>query len=1134
LEEAKQKREERLRREAEFVKDMINVEDEAAANEEEDKRKAAEAESKRKAQEDEAKLQAEAEARQLAEAKAQKLAEEAKWKADEEAASQKGEEEAKQRAAAEEAKKRAEEEEQRKALEESIRASEAEEERKEAEEEAKRKAEEAARLKAAEEVKRALEERQKQEEEARLKALESVNPAEAQKQRRRAEMKAKMAAALERKRLLLEKKKKAEEAAYLKQTAAERELRQRAEEEAAKRKAEEDELRRKKEEEDARVKAEQEARLRAEEERKRQEEEKKRREEEAQARRIAAAELMQEKKVIAASSVFEAEKSEHDQANKASITLRLQDSHGKSISLKVQRAVKFRVMMNSACARLGLMMADAQFFHGGRQLKPNDTPESFGVGDNDIIKVDDFIKVDDLIAEEETKDEDAAAKAAREFFENAQRAWEGAKPKEAVVLTAEDQAKLDMQQKTVEAKWSAEVDMTVQKLPPLRSAEEARRKAVQVVKLLSEEDKANLLYGSHGNQPGWYVSNIGNISRLGVPALRIQDSSYRFKKLAKGVQKTVTCWPSSLALAATWDGALVSRVAAAMGTEWRGKGANLMLGPSLGVLRVAAAGRNFEQLSGEDPYLGSRLVQQFVKGAQSAGVMVGVKTLGFDHQETNRKKLNVEVDSRVAWELYYPPFEAAVQAGAAAVMCSASKVNGTAVCENDSLLKRDLKDTMGFKGFVLSEENVKPGALNKGLDMILPGTTDDKVRFGQFNSVNANVTNDAATRVLTSLYRSRLDEFPEWMPYFGQIAQASNQRTEAHATLAREAAINSVTLLKNDLVLPLDPSVVKTLAVLGVAAGAPAKVSFTAADYYSGGGSSHVPATNANDMIPLTQITKRAKEANMRVVSCVENNLTRAKALSLTADLVVVVAATTSTEGVDRPSLALDDNADQLIAAVAGLKPTVVLMQTPGVVLTPWRKEVAAIANLFLAGEGTGSAWAAMLFGDASPAGKLPVVFPESEVGIIRPGQEENVRYEEGLLTSYRSGIAAAFPFGHGLSYTQFTYSEPEVVSRGCQVQVCLQLDISNSGERAGVEVVQAYLSFSSGEDVVYRALRGFQKTSLLQPGERERVILAFRTRDLSTYHVDAGWVEKSNVKVEIGSSSSDIRQTTWVNVNVG
>jgi len=237
--------------------------------------------------------------------------------------------------------------------------------------------------------------------------------------------------------------------------------------------------------------------------------------------------------------------------------------------------------------------------------------------------------------------------------------------------------------------------------------------------------------------------------------------------------------------------------------------------------------------------------------------------------------------------------------------------------------------------------------------------------------------------------------------------------------------------------------------------------------------------------------------------------------------------ASTATESADRLNLALDDGADELITKVAKKKPTIVLLEVPGTVLTPWRDDTEAIACLFLGGERTGSAWASVLFGDVAPTGKLPITLPASVVGTMRP-EHGKVPYSEGLLTSYRSpSLRAAFPFGHGLSYTRFEYTEPGLVGNNCDADTCVSVLVRNAGGRRGSEVAQAYLGFSSVPGTPKLVLRGFKRTSWLKPGDMEEVIFSFSQKDLSTYdEKHHRWVRQpsSHISVHIGASSGDIR----------
>lgn len=289
---------------------------------------------------------------------------------------------------------------------------------------------------------------------------------------------------------------------------------------------------------------------------------------------------------------------------------------------------------------------------------------------------------------------------------------------------------------------------------------------------------------------------------------------------------------------------------------------------------------------------------------------------------------------------------------------------------------------------------------------------------------------------------------------------------------------------------------------------------------------------------PMNGIMQRAMEEGILVVAYPDSDVKKAEEAARLVEVCIVVGGTSATEFVDRPTLHMHDDADDLVFAVAKACPvTIVLMQTPGAVVMPWLGEVRAVLNLFLAGETTGSAWAEVLFGGVSPSSKLPIAFPLTEADTIRP-TPQIVPYSEGLFTSYRNQhLNFSFPFGHGLSYTRFTFGAPRVVdvSGGSDadapwpgpVRLRVILEVRNVGERRGAEVVQAYLEFlDAGPDTPARMLRAFHKTRVLLPGEAEDVSLDFTVRDLSLYVVGDGWkMHPHGARAHIGASSQDIRQ---------
>jgi len=703
----------------------------------------------------------------------------------------------------------------------------------------------------------------------------------------------------------------------------------------------------------------------------------------------------------------------------------------------------------------------------------------------------------------------------------------------------------------------------------------AEAMAANATRRMKPAEMNSLVYGSGwppgsftGPVAGHYTGNTPAIPHLGVPALKMQDAGQGYRPLIHWEVGSVTCWPSLLHLAASWDEELVAGVAAAIAREYVGKGSNVLLGPSVNVHRVARGGRNFEYLSGEDPYLGARLARAYVHGAQGEGVIAVAKHWAFNEQETTRMFQDSIVDARTAWELYYPPFEAAVEAGVGAFMCGYNKVNGIYACENDQLLNQDLKGTMGFRGFVQSDWGAvhSSGAIKRGLDQDMPGTDEhfslsnlqDREHMYQYEAFmkgekkEVSEMEKAARRVLSSMYRLKLDEWPGCNPAHPDgrscwTERGTVQRSEEHSELNREAARAGVTLLHNDGVLPIDTQTVRKIAVMGCAAKAPVAqmgqqqmsgaFANMGGDFYSGGGSGKVFVRPDQVVFPVDAIASRAKQAGIEVLpgpatpNGTEHEIMR---LANAADVVVVISGTTSAEMDDRKHLHTEYWNDVIVHMVARMKPTVVLLQVPGAAMTPWRGEVAAIASVFLAGEETAQAWAGLLFGDFNPAGKLPVMFPATYTDYIEPWGVE-VPYSEGLFTSYRSRyFIPAFPFGHGISYTEFEYGTPVVLSsEACTAEACVMVEVRNTGHRAGAEVAQAYLDLSAVPNTPKRQLKGFHKTQVLSPGAAENVVFAFRERDLSFFDVETmGWKRvPGEIPVLIGSSVEDIRQRTALTV---
>jgi len=677
----------------------------------------------------------------------------------------------------------------------------------------------------------------------------------------------------------------------------------------------------------------------------------------------------------------------------------------------------------------------------------------------------------------------------------------------------------------------------------------AHAEAAKVVDNMTAEEQRLILNGvGYDRSPflrfpiqrkWWYVGNTPAIPRLGIPSLNMQDSSAGFRGSWTELVGTMTCWPSLLAFAASWDPDLVGNFAQALGREFSGKGANVVLGPSVNVHRVAKGGRNWEYLSGEDPYLGSKLAKAYVQGIQSEGVAAVVKHWVFNEQETNRNTESSDVDDKTSWELYYPPFEAAVEAGVLGAMCSYNRIQGQHACSNPTRLAH-LKSDMGFRGFVQSDwwAADQTSSVDKGLDQDMPGT--DGYFAPNELAPHSSAVRAAAQRVVAAIHR--LDIKSRCTPPHCESFFRKNVTNAGHVDLARRAAAASIVLLKNEHALPIS-SKVKTIAVIGSAAVAKplnnavnSGTPWNQGDYYSGGGSGHVSAGQVVN--PLEGIKQRAASSGIEVLASTSNSRAEASAVASRADLVIVVAATTSGEGRDRPHLHLDGFADGLISAVAAsAKKTVVLVQAPGAVLMPWKDEVDGIAVMFLGGQETGNAWASVIFGDQSPEGRLPIMLPATDADTIGPTFAPNVPYTERMETSYRNKqFKAAYPFGHGLSYTKFRYSPPQL--KECpalgEKGICLLVQLRNEGQVAGKAVPQLYLEFPSHADHPAPILKGFRKTVEIPPGQSAWVTFKLSDRDFRYFKDDAWVTDAADFTAHIGDSSKDIRHSVPIHRSTG
>ena len=625
------------------------------------------------------------------------------------------------------------------------------------------------------------------------------------------------------------------------------------------------------------------------------------------------------------------------------------------------------------------------------------------------------------------------------------------------------------------------------------------------------------------------------VPRLGIKPFRLTDGPRGVGFHSSG--KRCTAFPAGIAQAASWDVALMADFGAALGQECRAVGGRTILGPAINLARTPLCGRTFEYLS-EDPYLNSRLVVPVVKGVQQQGIAACVKHFAANNQETNRVRVSAEVSERALQELYLPAFRAAVEEGDAwSVMAAYNGINGTPACENDDLLKRRLRQEWGFRGFVVSDwfaarfTSGTVGCVRGGLSLEMPGKgsryTPKKLRDGldkgdfDLADVEANLVGLLRAMVLTG----HLD--PE--------RKRGVRNTTGHRALALRMAEAGMTLLQNrgDL-LPLDPDRNRKIAVLG-----PRLKKRNCLPLWGGSAGVWSPSE-----ITPWQGLQRENKGRFQFVSD-----------PASADAVLLFVGLSHRPGLDsevkdRASLELPWGQDELIRSTLAVNPnTVVVLTTGSPVSMPWVDDVPSILQCWYAGMEGGTAIARTLFGDHNPCGKLPVTFPralsDSPAHRSRetfPGTREKVRYEEELLVGYRHydkhNIEPLFPFGHGLSYTRFSYSDIVLSNDllAADQSVDVTFTVVNTGDRAGAEVVQLYLADLQAEaDRPEQVLKRFAKV-VLQPGERQTVSFTLDRKDFACFCPASGcWqTREGDYGIRLGSSSRDTRLTCLVSLHAG
>ena len=643
-----------------------------------------------------------------------------------------------------------------------------------------------------------------------------------------------------------------------------------------------------------------------------------------------------------------------------------------------------------------------------------------------------------------------------------------------------------------------------------------------LIKKMTLEEKAGLCSGSDF----WHTKAVG---RLSVPAVMVSDGPHGLRKQEEGADHLgihdsikAVCFPAACATACSFDRTLLYEMGSALGKECRAEGVAVLLGPAVNIKRSPLCGRNFEYFS-EDPFLAGELACAFVQGVQGEGAGVSVKHFAANNQETRRMSVSSEVSERALREIYFPAFEKVVKdAKPATVMCSYNKLNGVYASENEWLLTDVLRKEWGFGGFVVSDwyavsDRVK--GLKAGLDLEMPGGDDENdkkivaaVRSGELPEEVLDRAVERILRVILPLHQERTAPFDREKDH------------EKAVSIAAESAV----LLKNEGALPL--ALGEDVLFVG---------EFAQRPRFQGGGSSHINAWRTDGALAFAEGVRYVRGFGTDGEGT-EEELSEALAAAERAKIVVVFAGLPDrceSEGYDRTHMRLPEAENRLIGALceAGHKVVVVLHNGSSVEM-PWIGKVNAVLEMYLAGEGAGEAAVRLLTGEENPSGKLAESFPlrlEDTPSFLNfPGDRERVRYSEDVFVGYRyfdsKREEVLFPFGHGLSYTTFAYSDLKLSSNEWHEgeRLIVTLTVTNTGRRAGKEVVELYVSDQSGEAVrPVHELKGFEKIAL-QPGESKQVTFELGGRAFAFFDEKThDWrVPNGKFVVEAGASSRDLR----------
>lgn len=661
------------------------------------------------------------------------------------------------------------------------------------------------------------------------------------------------------------------------------------------------------------------------------------------------------------------------------------------------------------------------------------------------------------------------------------------------------------------------------------------------------------------------------IPRLGIPAIVMADgpAGVRIDPKRMGTDSTFYCthFPVATLLASTWNTPLVRSVGDAMGNEALEYGVDVLLAPAVNIMRNPLCGRNFEYYS-EDPLLAGRMAAAMIGGIQQNGVGTSLKHFAANNQETNRTGNNSIVSRRTLHELYLKPFEIAVkESNPWTVMTSYNKLNGEYTSESPLLIDSILRRTWGYKGLVVSDWLGGQDAVRQmkaGNDLLMPGLAKQRKAIKEAverGELSESVLDENVKRILTLVMKT---------PRFHKYKYNNTPDLQFHGQIARMSATEGMVLLKNKgNALPINPAAGKNIALFGI----------SSYDFISGGkGSGDVNSAytvsladglqnagiSIDSTLQGTYLSYIKDETAKLPPTTMEHPISRVSEMAVpvsvisglasSQDAAVITIGRLSSEGIDRDvhdDFLLSDTEKALVENVCTAfhsqgKKVIVVLNVCGVVETAsWKEQPDAILVSWLAGQEGGNAVSDILTGVSNPSGRLPMSWPlayedvPSAGNFPQAGSTENVdntEYKEGLMIGYRyydtQNKSVSYPFGFGLSYTTFKYANPKVSLKGDTLTV--QVDVRNTGNAAGKEVVQVYVS-APGKDMEKPAkeLKGFVKTSVLQGGGTETVTIDIPVESLASFDETAdNWkLENGTYQVHIASDAENVQYSVAVEI---